>query len=194
MRFSGVLFTKAIFFAQQSLHVKMRVLSWRHQRRFVVGHGQEFWQDPYGRHRSSFPLIIASSNGEGGSSTSLAEWAEQLGQSDMLTSLSASLANDSATTRRHDDDEAGNPDADASHRGDTGETGSSHGAEEAEGERSRVWGDGGRGTAADDVGLFVEELRVGGAGVERAGGVVFATGVLLSSSLLLVVHGETLRS
>ncbi|CAB1110110.1 unnamed protein product [Ectocarpus sp. CCAP 1310/34] len=98
------------------------------------------------------------SNEEGGSSTSLAKWAEQLGQSDMLTSLSASLANDNATIRRRDDGEAGNPNAEAFARGDTGETGL-HGAEEAEAEGSRVWGDGGRGAAADDVRLFVGELR-----------------------------------
>ncbi|CAM9162688.1 unnamed protein product [Ectocarpus sp. 4 AP-2014] len=98
------------------------------------------------------------SNGDGGSSTSLAEWAEQLGQSNMLTSLSVSLANDNATIRRRDDGEAGNPNAEASAQGDTGETGP-HGAEEAEAEGSRVWGDGGRGAAADDVGLFVGELR-----------------------------------
>ncbi|CAM9362366.1 unnamed protein product, partial [Ectocarpus sp. 8 AP-2014] len=54
--------------------------------------------------------------------------------------------------------EAGNPNAEASAWGGTGETGR-HGAEEAEAEGSRVWDDGGRGAAADDVGLFVGELR-----------------------------------
>ncbi|CAN0230033.1 unnamed protein product, partial [Ectocarpus fasciculatus] len=53
---------------------------------------------------------------------------------------------------------AGNADAEASPRGGTGEA-DSHGAEEAEAEGPRVWGDGGRGAAADDVGLFVGELR-----------------------------------
>ncbi|CAM9574465.1 unnamed protein product [Ectocarpus sp. 6 AP-2014] len=100
----------------------------------------------------------ADGGGEGGSSTSLAEWAEQLGQSDMLASLSASLANNNATIRRRDDGEASNFNAEASARGDMGETGP-HGAEEAEAEGSRVWDDGGKGAAADDVGLFVGELR-----------------------------------
>lgn len=85
-----------------------------------------------------------SRSGEGGN-TSLADWAEQLGQSDMLAALSASTSA-SASTSPTEANGSGTPP-------DTG--GATAEGDENGGERG--WGGG---EMPDDVELFVEELRV----------------------------------
>lgn len=107
---------------------------------------------------------MLSRGGEGGS-TSLADWAEQLGQSEMLAALSASASastvDGSSGGRSGSDSTAPERDANRNNEED-----SSCGAAAAtvEGGEEGGWrgrgGAGGRGEVPGDVGLFVEELRV----------------------------------